>query len=120
MITTLGKAEAALAEIIQLIAENKFSGHYLIGMIDNIAKHGPTSGGEDTKEALALIRRLHRATREFDALYCEDCVRYGPAYETTADISAAVDELTTLLGLSIDEAWAPVLADEGFVTAPGH
>jgi hypothetical protein len=71
-------------------------------------------------EALALITRLHRATREFDALYCGDCERYGPAYETIADISAAVDELTTLLGLSIDEAWAPVLVDEGFVTAPGH
>lgn len=76
-------------------------------------------------EALALITRLHRATREFDALHRGDFERYGPAYETTIDISAAVDELTTLLGLSIDEAWAPVLADEASaagaaVNAPGH
>jgi hypothetical protein len=40
-----GKAEAALAEIVQLIAENKFEPNYLIGMINGIAKHGPRQDG---------------------------------------------------------------------------
>jgi hypothetical protein len=39
------KAEAALAEIVQLIAEDKFEPNYLIGMINGIAKHGPRQGG---------------------------------------------------------------------------
>jgi hypothetical protein len=64
---------------------------------------------------LALITRLHKATREFDALYRGDTERFGPAYETTSDISAVADELATLLGVSIDEAWAPVLAAEAVV-----
>jgi hypothetical protein len=61
---------------------------------------------------LALITRLHQATRDFDHLYRRDTERYGHAYETTSDISAVADELATLLGVSIDEAWAPVLAKE--------
>src|SRR5713226_7670143 len=100
---TLGKAEDALAEIVQLIAENKFEPNSLIGMINGIAKHGPRQGGRTTTGALALITRLHRATREFDALHRGDFERYGPAYETTVDISAAADELATLLDLSIEE-----------------
>ena len=38
------KAEAALAEIVQLIAEDKFEPNYLIGMINDIARHGPRQG----------------------------------------------------------------------------
>jgi hypothetical protein len=37
---------AALAEIRQLLAEGKFTGNYLIGMIEGIAKHGPRYGGQ--------------------------------------------------------------------------
>jgi hypothetical protein len=66
-------------------------------------------------EVLALITRLHQATRDFDHLYRGDTERYGPAYEMTSDISAVADELATLLGVSIDEAWAPVLAKEAVV-----
>jgi precorrin isomerase len=40
-----GKAETALAEIRQLIAENRFDPNCLIGMINGIAKHGPRQGG---------------------------------------------------------------------------
>jgi hypothetical protein len=39
------KAEAALAEIRQLIAENNFGPNYLLGMINEIAKHGTATGG---------------------------------------------------------------------------
>jgi hypothetical protein len=39
------RCEAALAEIVQLIAENKFEPNYLVGMINEIAKNGPTQVG---------------------------------------------------------------------------
>jgi hypothetical protein len=39
------RAEAALAEIRQLIADGKFHGNELLGMIIGIAKHGPRQGG---------------------------------------------------------------------------
>jgi hypothetical protein len=39
---------AALAEIRQLLAEGKFTGNYLIGMIEGIAKHGPTQVGQQS------------------------------------------------------------------------
>jgi hypothetical protein len=38
------KAEAALAEIRQLIAGNKLGPNYLLGMINEIAKHGAATG----------------------------------------------------------------------------
>jgi hypothetical protein len=38
-------AEAALAEIRQLLADGKFHGNELLGMIIGIAKHGPRQGG---------------------------------------------------------------------------
>jgi hypothetical protein len=40
------RAEAALAEISQLIAEGKFHGEELLGMILGIARHGPTQEGQ--------------------------------------------------------------------------
>jgi hypothetical protein len=42
------RCEAALAEIVQLIAENKFEPNYLVGMINEIAKNGPTQVGRQS------------------------------------------------------------------------
>jgi hypothetical protein len=61
---------------------------------------------------LALITRLHQATRDFDHLYRGDFERFEPSYGMTVEISAVADDLATLLGISIDEAWEPVLAEE--------
>jgi hypothetical protein len=41
-----GQAEASLAEIVELIAENKFESNYLIGMITGIAKNGPRQAAQ--------------------------------------------------------------------------
>lgn len=60
--------------------------------------------------ALALLTRLHKATRDLDALQWHGEIEYHRVRATTDDISTIADELAGVLDLSIEDAWAPVLA----------
>jgi hypothetical protein len=70
--------------------------------------------------ALALITRLHEATREIDALQWHDDVEFHRVLALNDKISTIADELTALLGLSIGDAWAPLLSERPVLTQGLH